>query len=129
MKNLASLLVPRGGIEPPTRGFSVPVSSSGSPKLAGLRRAKTLSQLFAPVNGAGGQVDCFAFQASRAACCSFLLSFLRWLSQMKPQRGPPERLGPSRSRPRSWWRWSSSCSAPGSAQLEDHLLHLVLVVV
>jgi len=28
------LLVPRGGIEPPTRGFSVPASSLGSPMMA-----------------------------------------------------------------------------------------------
>ena len=27
VKNLARLLVPRGGIEPPTRGFSVPCST------------------------------------------------------------------------------------------------------
>ncbi len=35
---------------------------------------------------------CFAFHASRAACCCFLLSFFRWSSQMKPNRGPFDRF-------------------------------------
>src|SRR5258708_3195857 len=51
-------------------------------------------RMVAPVQAAAF----FAFHVSRAACCCFLLSCLRCSSQMKPQRGPPERFLQPRTR-------------------------------
>ena len=106
-------LVPRGGIEPPTRGFSVPASSLGSPKLAGRQRTKTLSQMLATVNRAG--VRSTASTSRRHAppadpSCSASCDGSR---RMKPQRGPPERL----VQPATRQRMSSLLPANGLRRL------------
>src|SRR5216683_122808 len=65
---------------------------------------------------------CFAFHASRAACCCFLLSFFRWSSQMKPNRGPFDRFRQPATRHRiSSLRPAVLLRAAGDPRLCAHL--------